>query len=87
MRRRCLLALLLAADFPTAVCLPTVEDQQALWDNLASIDIFSVGVLPYELGVALGHTISAASGVEETLPFCSLLSRLASSPSRTLLSA
>jgi carbamoyl-phosphate synthase/aspartate carbamoyltransferase len=55
-------------DHPTASCLPTVEDQQALWDNLATIDVFSVGVLPYELGQALGKDVSAASGVEESLP-------------------
>jgi carbamoyl-phosphate synthase/aspartate carbamoyltransferase len=56
------------ADYPTATCLPTAEDQQALWDNLKTIDILSVGVLPYELGQALGHDVSAKSGVEEALP-------------------
>nr|XP_031860128.1 carbamoyl-phosphate synthase, large subunit [Kwoniella shandongensis]KAA5527200.1 carbamoyl-phosphate synthase, large subunit [Kwoniella shandongensis] len=56
------------ADFPEAQCLPTQEDQQALWENLATIDIFSVGVLPYELGSALGKPVSADSGVAESLP-------------------
>ncbi|WRT68279.1 carbamoyl-phosphate synthase, large subunit [Kwoniella shivajii] len=56
------------SDFPGAKCLPTAEDQQALWDNLATIDIFSVGVLPFELGTALGKPISASSGVAESLP-------------------
>ncbi|WVN89769.1 carbamoyl-phosphate synthase, large subunit [Cryptococcus depauperatus CBS 7841] len=56
-------------DYPgTAKVLPTKEDQKALWDNLASIDVFSVGVLPYELGAALGKPVSAQSGVTESLP-------------------
>lgn len=56
-------------DYPEAAkVLPTQEDQQALWDNLANIDVFSVGVLPYELGQALGKKVSARSGVEESLP-------------------
>ncbi|WVQ99895.1 carbamoyl-phosphate synthase, large subunit [Kwoniella sp. CBS 9459] len=55
-------------DYPTAQCLPTADDQQALWDHLSTIDIFSVGVLPYELGTALGKPVSASSGVAESLP-------------------
>ena len=49
-------------------CLPTLEDQLALWDNLATIDVFTVGVLPFEIGTALGHSVSAKTGVEESLP-------------------
>jgi carbamoyl-phosphate synthase/aspartate carbamoyltransferase len=57
------------ADFPEAAkVLPTADDQAALWENLATIDVFSVGVLPYELGQALGKKVSARSGIEETLP-------------------
>ncbi|BEI82121.1 hypothetical protein CcaverHIS002_0212810 [Cutaneotrichosporon cavernicola] len=57
------------ADFPAAAkVLPTADDQAALWENLETIDVFSVGVLPYELGQALGKPVSARSGVEETLP-------------------
>ncbi|CAD6588687.1 MAG: hypothetical protein TREMPRED_005123, partial [Tremellales sp. Tagirdzhanova-0007] len=52
----------------TASCLPTAEDQEALWKNLATIDIFTIGVLPYELGRALQQPVSAQSGVEESLP-------------------
>ncbi|TYJ51733.1 carbamoyl-phosphate synthase, large subunit [Cryptococcus floricola] len=56
-------------DFPEAAkVLPTKEDQNALWENLASIDVFSVGVLPYELGSALGKPVSARSGVAESIP-------------------
>ena len=49
-------------------CLPSVEDQAALWSNMAAIDIFTIGSLPYDLGVALGQTVTPASGVEEALP-------------------
>ncbi|TXT10798.1 hypothetical protein VHUM_02303 [Vanrija humicola] len=63
-------------DFPEAAkILPTEADQKALWDNIAHVDVFSVGVLPYELGQALGKKVSARSGVEETLPL--LLSAVA----------
>ncbi|AFR92748.1 carbamoyl-phosphate synthase, large subunit [Cryptococcus neoformans C23] len=56
-------------DFPEAAkVLPSKEDQEALWENLASIDVFSVGVLPYELGQALNKPVSARSGVAESLP-------------------
>lgn len=51
-----------------APCLPTANDQEALWDNLPVIDVFSVGVLPYQLGHDLGHPVSAQSGVQEALP-------------------
>lgn len=57
------------ADFPTAAkVLPSADDQQALWDHLETIDVFSVGVLPYELGHLLGKKVSARSGIEEALP-------------------
>ncbi|KAL7423432.1 Carbamoyl-phosphate synthase [Cryptotrichosporon argae] len=57
------------ADFPEAAkVLPTADDQAALWDNIVVVDVFSVGVLPYELGRALGKTVSASTGIEETLP-------------------
>jgi carbamoyl-phosphate synthase/aspartate carbamoyltransferase len=54
-------------DF-AAECLPTADDQAALWENLKTIDVFTVGVLPYELGQALGHDVSASTGVAESLP-------------------
>ncbi|ORY35403.1 hypothetical protein BCR39DRAFT_509362 [Naematelia encephala] len=55
-------------DYPTVTCLPSAEDQQALWDNLVTIDVFTVGVLPYEFGQALGKDVSAKTGVEDSLP-------------------
>lgn len=58
-----------------AKCLPTAADQKALWDALPEIDMFSVGSVPYQLGMELGKPVSAASGIEETLPL--LLSAVA----------
>ncbi|KZT60523.1 carbamoyl-phosphate synth [Calocera cornea HHB12733] len=51
-----------------APCLPTIADQQALWENLACIDVFSTGPIPYRLAKALGHHHSPWSGFEETMP-------------------
>ncbi|TDL24366.1 carbamoyl-phosphate synth [Rickenella mellea] len=53
---------------PGAKCLPSAIDQQALWKNIAVIDAFSIGTLPYEVSVALGKDVSPSTGVEETLP-------------------
>jgi carbamoyl-phosphate synthase / aspartate carbamoyltransferase len=36
-------------EFPECTVLPTTEDQKALWDYLDTIDVFSVGSLPYQL--------------------------------------
>ncbi len=62
-------------QYPEATCLPTKEDQRALWEHLSVIDTFSVGSVPHQLGLDLGKTVSAASGIEETLPL--LLSAVA----------
>jgi carbamoyl-phosphate synthase/aspartate carbamoyltransferase len=62
-------------DFPKATCLPTAADQAALWNNFGDIDILSIGFVPYQLGIDLGQAVSAASGIEETLPL--LLSAVA----------
>ena len=55
-------------DFAGVDCLPSIEDQAALWDSLDIVDAFSVGSLPYELGQQLGKDVSPRSGVEEALP-------------------
>ncbi len=55
-------------DFEGVVCLPSVEDQMALWKSLDVIDAFSVGSLPYELSQQLGKDVLPGSGVEEALP-------------------
>ncbi|TFK51491.1 carbamoyl-phosphate synth [Heliocybe sulcata] len=55
-------------QFPEAKCLPSAEDQKALWARLDVIDAFSVSALPYELATELKKPASSWSGVEETLP-------------------
>ncbi|KJR81816.1 carbamoyl-phosphate synthase [Sporothrix schenckii 1099-18] len=36
-------------DYPGCTLLPTADDQAALWEHIAVIDVFSVGSLPYQL--------------------------------------
>ncbi|CAG79327.1 hypothetical protein B0I72DRAFT_13866 [Yarrowia lipolytica] len=62
-------------DYPEAHSLPTQEDQDALWANLATIDCFSVGILPSQMAKELGQPVVAGLGVAETLPL--LLSAVA----------
>ena len=64
----CVYALFFTTEmFPRVTCLPTMEDQNALWDNMDSIDIFSTGSTPYKVALELGESASAMSGVEETM--------------------
>ena len=62
-------------QFPGSTCLPSAEDQKALWDNLATIDTLSVGTVPYQLAIDLKQDVSPWTGIEETLPL--LLSAVA----------
>lgn len=55
------------ADYPQFSFLPTERDQSALWAGLASIDCFSVGVLPFLLAKGLGHDIVPGLGCKEAL--------------------
>ncbi|KAG7088179.1 hypothetical protein E1B28_012198 [Marasmius oreades] len=55
-------------QFPSSTCLPSAENQKALWQNLDILDAFSVGNLPYRLGMETDHSASLHSGVEEALP-------------------
>lgn len=55
-------------QFPESSCLPSAADQAALWKNLAVIDVFSVGITPFQLGSELGKPVSPSAGIEETLP-------------------
>ncbi|TFB03175.1 Protein pyrABCN [Trichoderma ghanense] len=48
--------------------LPTPEDQAALWENMANIDVFSVGSLPYQLAQSLGRKADSSSGIADALP-------------------
>lgn len=55
-------------DYSKFAFLPTAEDQAALWENLEHIDCFSIGVLPYMVARGLGHDVTPAFGIKETLP-------------------
>ncbi|KAG6819808.1 hypothetical protein H0H93_008458 [Arthromyces matolae] len=55
-------------QYPDATVLPTAADQELLWQNLDTVDAFSVGHAPYTLSQASGKSSSPASGFEETLP-------------------
>lgn len=52
-------------DYPECHCLPTAEDQKALWEHLGTIDVFSVGSLPYQLA---GKNASPTVGIADALP-------------------
>lgn len=52
-------------DFPTCSSLPSAEDQKALWNHLSTIDVFSIGSIPFQLA---GKQSSPAVGIEESLP-------------------
>ncbi|KAH9840660.1 carbamoyl-phosphate synthase [Rhodofomes roseus] len=55
-------------DYPVATCLPSLEDQKALWQSLDVIDAFSVGTVPYKLAQEIGKEATVSSGLEECLP-------------------
>lgn len=55
-------------QFPGSTCLPSEEDQKAIWTSLETIDAFSVGNVPYVLARELNEDASPWSGVEEALP-------------------
>ncbi|KAM0512055.1 hypothetical protein ACHAPE_009299 [Trichoderma viride] len=48
--------------------LPSPEDQAALWENMSTIDVFSVGSLPYQLAESLGKKADTSSGIADALP-------------------
>ena len=52
-------------DFPTCAALPSAEDQKALWDHMSTIDVFSIGSIPFQLA---GKDASPAVGIAESLP-------------------
>lgn len=54
--------------FPKCAFLPTESDIAALWENLADIDIFTVGVLPARMAQALGETNLVDAGFADSLP-------------------
>ncbi|OJJ45016.1 hypothetical protein ASPZODRAFT_667916 [Penicilliopsis zonata CBS 506.65] len=52
-------------DFPECNFLPSAEDQKALWDHICTIDVFSIGSIPYQLA---GKNASPEAGIAESLP-------------------
>ena len=55
-------------DFPQCSFLPTERDQQALWENLSIIDVFSVGSLPYQVTIEAKADVAPVVGIADTLP-------------------
>jgi carbamoyl-phosphate synthase/aspartate carbamoyltransferase len=48
--------------------LPTARDQAALWAHMDTIDVFSIGSLPYQLATSRGHKGDPSMGIAEALP-------------------
>ncbi|KAK5660346.1 hypothetical protein OQA88_12887 [Cercophora sp. LCS_1] len=55
-------------DYPGCEFLPTAEDQAALWEHLATIDVFSIGTLPYQLAHFLNQPADVTIGISDALP-------------------
>ncbi|SPQ23607.1 986d94d2-59df-4c8f-ac87-13177bf6dd50 [Thermothielavioides terrestris] len=55
-------------DYPGCQFLPTAEDQAALWEHLETIDVFSIGSLPYQLAHFLKQPTGVAVGIADALP-------------------
>ena len=55
-------------DYPACSCLPTRNCQDALWKNLGTIDVFSIGSLPYHLATNIGKEASPMIGISDALP-------------------
>ncbi|KAI3406074.1 URA2 [Candida oxycetoniae] len=62
------LALFLSTDELNFPFLPTKSDQDYLWEHLADIDCFSIGVLPYLVAKACNENITPGLGISETIP-------------------
>ena len=56
------------SDYPDCEHLPTFKNQQALWEHLDTIDIFSIGCLPYEVAIAANREATPVVGIADTLP-------------------
>ncbi|KAJ5772527.1 Carbamoyl-phosphate synthase large subunit [Penicillium odoratum] len=52
-------------EFPACSTLPSAEDQKALWEHMSTIDVFSIGSIPFQLA---GKDASPAVGLAESLP-------------------
>lgn len=52
-------------EYPECSALPSITDQQALWKYLPTIDVFSIGSLPYQLA---GKDAVPTVGIADALP-------------------
>ncbi|KAI1074979.1 carbamoyl-phosphate synth [Whalleya microplaca] len=66
-------------DFPGCQCLPEASDQKALWDHLATIDVFSIGSLPYQLARATQTEAGADVKTDPTVGIADALTLLLTS--------
>ncbi|KAI0132178.1 hypothetical protein BJ170DRAFT_234109 [Xylariales sp. AK1849] len=55
-------------DYPECQSLPTPKDQEALWGHISTIDVFSVGSLPYQLSQGRQSKIDPSVGIADALP-------------------
>ena len=55
-------------DYPGCQFLPTEKDQAALWEHLETIDVFSIGSLPYQLARFLDQPADVTVGIADALP-------------------
>lgn len=55
-------------DYPACKALPTVADQKALWDHLSTIDVFSIGSLPYQVAQSENVKADPLIGISDALP-------------------
>lgn len=55
-------------DYPQCFFLPTANDQKSLWEHMSTIDIFSIGSLPYQVAFELKEAATSAVGIADTLP-------------------
>ena len=55
-------------EYPDCSFLPTAADQTALWEHLSTIDVFSIGSVPYQLAHAIGEKATPAVGISDALP-------------------
>ena len=55
-------------QYPEGIFLPTEEDQAFFWENLDSIDAFSIGSLPTNLATITGHDVEVGLGIKDALP-------------------
>lgn len=55
-------------DYPDCQFLPSVADQAAIWDHLDTIDVFSVGSIPFQVSIETKEASSPEVGIADTLP-------------------